>query len=129
MFKIIRLGGGYDPVIVVSPPDAGPDTPDAKFYRLASWQIGNHKPGVFNEIDGGVALSYFSGQADGMGLEVVPEEIFPSLEAIVDHVRPKREEWAKEFQKEHGVDPLDEESLRAEIRRPCIKQGIPLVEG
>lgn len=30
MYKIIRCGNGFDPVIVVSPPDAGPDTPNAK---------------------------------------------------------------------------------------------------
>ncbi|MBM4402288.1 MAG: hypothetical protein FJ044_03525, partial [Candidatus Cloacimonetes bacterium] len=92
-FRIIRLGTDFDPVIVVSPPDAGPDTVDAKYYRLASWQIGDDQPGVFNEISGKEAMSYFSGLADGVGFEEPPAKIFQSLDAVLQFVTKRRNEW------------------------------------
>lgn len=69
MFKTIRCGKGFGLVILVSPPDAKPDTPGARFWRYADWQIGDHEPDRFNEIDSAIAESYFSGHADGLGWE------------------------------------------------------------
>lgn len=94
-YKIIRFGTGFDPVIVVSLPDACPDTADANYYRLASWQIGDQKPEVFNEISRNEALSYFSGIADGIGFEEPPEEIFPTLDAVFQYVAEERNEWVR----------------------------------
>lgn len=105
MFKIIRCGAGFDPVIMVSPPDAGLDTLDAKFYRCASWQIGNHQPGVFNKVNRDLAISYFSGIADGIGFEVPPTDIFPTLEAALSFVTEKRNEWGRKRLQELGIDP------------------------
>lgn len=103
MYKIIRCGIGFNPVIVVSPPDANPDTPNAKYYRYASWQIGNHQPEVFNEIDKKIAMGYFSGQADGIGFEKPPADIFPSLEIALQYVLEKRNEWGRKRLQEMGI--------------------------
>lgn len=103
MFKMIRCGNNFDPVIIVSPPEAGPDTPDAKYYRCASWQIGDHQPGVFNEISRSRAMSYFGGIADGIGLESPPSDIFPSLEIALEYVTKKREELAEEQLEEPDI--------------------------
>src|SRR3989344_8446671 len=105
MFKIIRCGTGFDPVIMVSPPDAGHDTPDAEYYRCASWQIDDHKPGVFNEISRDMAISYFSGIADGIGFEVPSAETFPTLETALSFVTEKGNEWARKRLQELGIDP------------------------
>lgn len=112
MYKIIRCGSGFDPVIVVSPPDAGPDTPNAKYYRCASWQIGNHQPEIFNEISKDEAVGYFSGQADGMGFEVPPAENFPSLKSAQHYIREKRNEWSRnqlEQLKDLGIETIEDE--------------------
>ena len=92
MFKIIRLGTGFDPVIVVSPPMSSPGT-DAKFYRLASWQIGTEKAGEFHEITQDCALGYFSGIADGIGYEIPPDKSFESLESVLTFITKERDAW------------------------------------
>lgn len=109
MFRIIRCGTGFDPVIIVSPPDAGPNTPDAKYYRCASWQIGDHQPGMFNEISRNMAISYFSGIADGIGFEVPPTDIFPTLEATLSFVTEKNNEWGRKRLRELGINPDKDE--------------------
>ena len=92
MYKIIRCGLGFDPVIVVTPAEAGPDPPGAKFHRLASWPIGDHKPNVFNEISRETALGYFSGHADGMGFEEFPREPFSTLDELLAFALDKHRE-------------------------------------
>ena len=107
MFRMIRCGSGFDPVIVVSPPEANTDTPGAKFYRCASWEIGDHQPDVFNEISPDMALGYFSGIADGIGFEALPADIFPSLGVALQYVIKKRNEWGRKRLEELGIN-LDE---------------------
>ena len=109
MFKMIRCGTGFDPVIMVSPADAKPDTPEAKFYRCASWQIHDHQPDVLNEISRNIALSYFSGIADGIGFEIPPSDIFPTLEEALLFVIAKRNEAEKIFAEKHPEFSLQEE--------------------
>lgn len=111
MFKIIRCGEGYDPVIVVSPPEAGvtPNMPGVKYYRYASWGIGGRQSGVFSEIGCNEALGYFSGMADGIGFEAVPSDVFPSLEATFQYVMKKRNEWGRKRLKEMGINPDQDE--------------------
>lgn len=104
MFKIIRCGTGFDPVIMVSPPDAGPDTPDAKYYRCSSRQIGDYQPDAFNEVSRDMATSYFSGMADGIGFEIPPADIFPTLEAALSFVVEKRNDWIRKRLQELGVN-------------------------
>ncbi len=105
MFKMIRCGDGFDLVIMVSPPEAGFDTPGAKYYRCASWQILDHQPDVFNEIDRDLASSYFSGIADGLGFEEPPADIFPSLEAALRYITEKRNELGRKRLEELGINP------------------------
>lgn len=87
MFKMIRCGRFFDLVIMVTPPDAQPDTQGAKYFRYASWQIGNNPPNVFCEIDAQTAMSYFTGHADGMGFEIPPERTFKTLEEAVRFIQ------------------------------------------
>ncbi len=105
MFKMIRCGTGFNLVILVSPPDAGPDTPDAKYYRCASWKIGEHQPDVFNEINRDGAISYFSGIADSIGYEEPPANTFPTLESALQYVTAKRTEHYKKLFQELGINP------------------------
>lgn len=105
MFKIIRCGIGFELVILISPPGAGPDTPDAKYYRYASWQIGDHRPGVFNEIIPKMAMTYFSGIADGLGFETPPANVFPTLDDALLYVEEKNKEWCLEKLKTIGIKP------------------------
>lgn len=90
MFRMIRCGRGFDPVIVVSPADAGPNTLGAKYYRWASWKIGGHQPGMFNEISRDEAMDYFSGMADGLGFEALPEALFPTLDDTLRYITKKQ---------------------------------------
>jgi len=94
-YKVIRAGTRYDPVIVVTPPDAGPDTKGAKCYELSTFKDGNGisgwKVGEFNEISQREALVAFSGMADGWGFaDDIPTEPFLSLEDALTFVRTKR---------------------------------------
>ena len=89
-YRIIRCGSGFGLVVVISPPDADIGAPDARYYRCASWKA----PGIqqlwqFDEISDLEALLYFSGQADGLGYETPPEEIFPTLELALSYAREK----------------------------------------
>lgn len=105
VYKMVRCGSGFDPVIMVSPPDAGPNTLEAKYYRCASWQIGDHQPGVFNEISRNMAISYFSGIADGIGFEDPLTDTFPTLDAALQYVTEKKNEWdRKQSEKRHQSD-------------------------
>jgi len=94
MFAIIRCGKNYNLVVVVTPADAGPDTEGAKFYRFATWKIGDHEPGVFNEISKNHAVGYFSGHADGLGWEALSRDGFESLDVILEHIKSHRREEA-----------------------------------
>lgn len=85
-FRIIRCGSQCCLVIAVSPPEAKPETPEAKFYRYANWQIEDDQLGVFNEISRDTTLGYFSGQADGLGWGERPDYEFESLTAIVNWI-------------------------------------------
>jgi hypothetical protein len=85
MFKMIRAGERYNPVILVTPPDAGPRTPNAQFFELSRYKD-NHparsekwKVGEFNEIDAGEALMAFCGQADGWGFADCAQVHFPTI--------------------------------------------------
>ncbi len=113
VYQMIRCGEGFELVIVVSPPDAGPDTPDAKYYCWASWQIGDHQPRMFNEISEDKASSYFSHLADSLGFEDLPPGIFPTLDIAAQYVEGKRYEWAKKWLMGHPIDP--EQELRDHI--------------
>lgn len=90
MYKVIRCGTNYDLVIVVTPENAGPETPGVKCYRYASWHIGNHKPNVFNEITVRDAEMYFSGHADGLGYGKLSQEIFSSLEEAASFISKEK---------------------------------------
>jgi hypothetical protein len=90
MFKIIRCGEGFELVIVKSPADGPIGQPGAHYYRYAVWQIGDHFPGVFNEITEREAWGYFSGHADGLGFEDVPEQIFETLDQVIEFIRKER---------------------------------------
>jgi hypothetical protein len=91
MYKIIRCGTRCDLVIVVSPETATPDTLDAKYFRFATWQIGDSIPGEFCEISSQAAMGYFGGQADGLGRAAFPREPFASLADIEAWIQQQRE--------------------------------------
>lgn len=78
-YEMIRAGAGYDPVIVVSPPGAGPETEGAVFYERRSW---GDKPNQFKQIDARAALMAFSGHADGWGWADLPQQTFADLDAV-----------------------------------------------
>lgn len=84
MYRVIRAGTEYGLMIAVSPADATPDSTNAKFYRFATWGIGDHKANQFNEITSKTAITYFGGIAEGVGYEKPPEMPFPTLDAILE---------------------------------------------
>jgi hypothetical protein len=92
---MIRCGKNFDPVIMVTPSDAQPDTPEGKYFRYepTRW-VGGKPPNVFCEIDADTAMSYFSGHADGMGFEIPPERTFETLEEAVKFIQGQGEENA-----------------------------------
>lgn len=87
MFKMIRCGRFFDPVIMVTPSDAQPNTSGAKYFRYASRRMGNNPPNVFCEIYAQTAMSYFIGHTVGMGLEIPPERTFETLEEAVHFIQ------------------------------------------
>ena len=90
MYKIIRCGTYYELVIVVSPHDATSKTENVKFYRYATWQIGDHQPEQLNEINKDTAFSYFSGIADGSGYASPPDTVFPTLDDILQYIKKEK---------------------------------------
>ncbi|MDO8471903.1 MAG: hypothetical protein Q7S64_01965 [bacterium] len=111
MYKMIRCGADFCLVIVVTPYDATPQTADAHFYRYADWIIETGKEserGQLVEIDQHLALSYFSGIADGIGFEVPPDDDFPDLAAALAFINEKREAVYQQARAEliaAGIDP------------------------
>lgn len=116
MYKMIRCSSDFGLVILVTPANAKIDNPEARYFRYATWQIGNHEPGVFNEIDKHLAISYFSGIADGLGFGDLPTETFPDLGAAIRFVRQKRREHEKKimleiYNRDAGQSGLDDDQL------------------
>lgn len=101
MYRIIRAAKYFETVIVVSPPDATPDTQNTKFYRYVSAPVHDCP---FSEIDKETAMRYFSGQADGMGFEMLPKEPFLSLDDVLWYINEKRSELYKKRLEERGLD-------------------------
>ena len=66
----------------------------------------------WKEISLDAVAGYFSGNADGMGFEVPPDDDFESLEAV--------EAWVKE-----RYEPMTEEEYR-ELFRKLKELGIPV---
>ncbi|MEK7066121.1 MAG: hypothetical protein AAB965_00945 [Patescibacteria group bacterium] len=91
-------------MIVATPANAGPKTPDAKFYRFATWDIYEHKAGVFNEVTRDTAISYFSGMGDGCGFEEFPKEPFASLENALQFVKAKHTELVRKQLVDLGIN-------------------------
>jgi hypothetical protein len=100
MYRIIRVGSGFTPIVVVTPPGAEFDNPESKYYL---WSVGDS----FKRISTEEAWRSFSGQADGWGYEAPPEELFPSLDAVKDWALPKVREWWEQMKKhlEEKPDP------------------------
>jgi len=90
VYKIIRCGARYDLVIVVTPADANPETQDAKYYRAATWDVGGPDSEKLHEIDAAFAMTYFSGQADGLGFECAPPFTFGSLAEVQQFISERR---------------------------------------
>ena len=90
MFRMIRCGSDYDPVIVVSPPDADPGSAGAQYYRWSTWGPGELR--AFQQITERTADSYFGGQADGLGFEELPDKTFASLEEADTFILEQRGE-------------------------------------
>lgn len=111
MFKMIRCGKCFDFVIMVTPSDARPDTPEAKYFRYASWQIGSNPPNIFCEIDAQTAMSYFSGHADGLGFEIPPQRTFSTLEEAVRFIQEQARKDEAHIGEENAS--VDEQLLAA----------------
>jgi hypothetical protein len=92
---MIRVGTAYSLVIAVTPGNATPETESAKFYRYATWDIHDHKAGVFNEISRGSAIGYFGGIADGIGFEIPPKRTFKSKVEMLKFIRTERTKLVK----------------------------------
>lgn len=92
-FKFIRVAFGYNVVIAVSPADSTSKTEGSKFYRYdADEGFGevDAPKDLFTEIPKREALSYFSGHADGLGWEELPNNTFTSIQEMIDFVNEKR---------------------------------------
>lgn len=93
-FRIIRASLSFGVVLVVTPADAKPGDEGAKYHE---YHPGRAAPGWnnegFNETSWkNDARFLFSGQADGLGYAELPEETFPTLEAVLAFVEKKRAE-------------------------------------
>lgn len=82
MYKIIRAGSGYNVVVVVTPPDATPDSTDAKFFQRQDWPTDHQPADKFFEISRLDVLCAFSGHADGWGFAKRPDTNFATLEEV-----------------------------------------------
>ena len=91
-YRIIRAALGYSVVLVVTPPEAKGGAAGAKYYE---YHPGRPAPGwksdSFNEVPWHEDARYlFSGQADGLGFGDIPDQTFPSLEAVLEFIREKQ---------------------------------------
>lgn len=85
-YRIIRAAEDYGLIIVISPADATAQSETAKYYRYATWKIDpDHEPDRFHAVSRNIAWGYFSGHADGLGFGSVPDQSFPSLDAILKY--------------------------------------------
>ena len=90
MYQIVRIGSGYDPIIVVSPYGTGPFSTEGAGHLLDSRNEG------WQEISLDAVACYFSGIADGMGFEVPPKDDFESLAAVEAWVASNRPHFTDE---------------------------------
>ena len=79
-YRLIRCSYEYGFALAVSPPDAGPDDPMARYYRCVAWQLGAQAPNVFHPVSRELALGYFNAQIDSMGFGQTPDCDFDSLD-------------------------------------------------
>ncbi len=110
-FKVIRVSGDCQVVILVTPPEAGPDDPDKTLYEHNGYRDRDDEGDFFTEISTESAVTYFSGIADGMGRGETPEP-FDTLEAA--------EEWTRGKQQEH------DDAAEVEARTYLEERGIPI---
>lgn len=96
MFKMIRAGAGYNPVILITPADAGYKTPGAQYFELSPYKDGHRgraetwKVGAFNEINEFEAMTAFQGFADAWGFEELARPHFPTLDDALAWVIRRR---------------------------------------
>ena len=91
-YRIIRASRSYNPVILVTPPDAaGSKSPDVRYYEYNTWK---ESPGwdrdAFNEISRREAMLAFHGMADAWGYPELPDRVFVSLEEALGFVTEPR---------------------------------------
>lgn len=85
-YRIIRVAEDYGLIIAVSPADATPQSETAQYYRYATWKIEPDQDAErFHAVSRNTAQGYFSGHADGLGFGVVPDQTFPSLDAVLKY--------------------------------------------
>jgi hypothetical protein len=91
--KLIRLSEGFDIGAAVMPADAKPTDADAAFYAINFNILGNDGPrGTFFPITRERMECFGSGQMDGIGWEICPDEAFESLDAAKAWIEQKRKE-------------------------------------
>lgn len=85
-YRILRAAEDYGLIIVVSPADATTQSETAQYYRYAAWKIEpDQEPNRFYAVSRNTASGYFSGHADGFGFALIPDQTFPSLDAILKY--------------------------------------------
>lgn len=84
MYKIVRIAQHYELAIV-----SVVDNPDA-FLRYATWEINGQQPFIFHQIYPEEAQDYFSPQADGLGWETPPNQLFDTLDQVSRYILSQR---------------------------------------
>jgi len=94
MFQMIICKKGHGVVILVTPHDAVPSTPNAKYYLNSIHPTDGLQTGVFSEIALSEVYRYFIGDRSGGPNEKPTRQIFKSLDDAQGYVMEKRSEFA-----------------------------------
>lgn len=118
MYRIIRVGEGYCLVIVEDL------STQSKFYRYADWRIGEYEPYILNEIPSDQVPGYFSGHADGLGFEILPEHTFDSLDSVTKFIEGKVLNYHQERQKDSPYSERIAEFQRTKLIKSARDNGL-----
>ncbi len=120
--SIIRLSEGFDIAVVICPADATSEDECTTFYEIVFGILAEkERRGVFIPIPREKAASFVSGQMDGIGWEICPDDHFPDLDAAKAWIERKRTECLEAYRATHPTP--SREKMLALLER--LAQGNP----
>jgi hypothetical protein len=92
VYEVIRVAQNYRAVIVITPANAHPETPEAHCFQRADWTIGSRDPGVFHAISALEATLACGNHSKTWGFGELPGRTFETLAEVDAWVTEQKQE-------------------------------------